>query len=308
MRSEILMSAYKQVRCKANNLNRKMKREYFSNKLESCEGNIKETWKTVNQLINKRSKTTNILSIKEDERVISNPQDIAETMNHFFCNNGKDLSAKIPATKNPLLNGDFGDKIVSSSFSFSHLNKEKVLKAFSKVKTSNGFGTDMISSFFLKTGIEIFAASLIQLFNWSMSVGHFPDNWKTARVAPIFKKGSTQDKSNYKPISVLPVVSRLFEKLAFDQLYSYFNDNKLIFSDQSGFRSLHSTLTSLLRCTNDWYLNIDKGLYTAAVYIDLKEAFDTVDHEILLSKLEYCGVKDKEFRWFHSYLADRSQF
>ena len=209
---------------------------------------------------------------------------------------------------NSLLNGDFGDKIVSSSFSLSPLNKEKVLKAFSKVKTSNGFGTDMISSFFLKTGIEILAASLIQLFNWSMSVGHFPDNWKTARVAPIFKKGSTQDKSNYRPISVLPVVSRLFEKLVFDQLYSYFNDNKLIFSDQSGFRSLHSTLTSLLRCTNDWYLNIDKGLYTAGVYIDLKKAFDTVNHEILLSKLEYYGIKGKEFRWFHSYLVDRSQF
>ena len=239
--------------------------------------------------------------------MISNPQDIAETMNHFFCNIGKDLRAKIPATKNPLLNGDFGDKIVSSLFSSSPLNKEKVLKAFLKVKTSNGYGTDMISSFFLKTGIEILAASLIQRFNWSMSLGHFPDNWKTARVAPIFKKGSTQDKSNYRPISVLPVVSCLFEKLVFDQLYSYFNDNKLIFSDQSGFRSLHSTLTSLLRCTNDWYLNIDKGLYTAAVYIDLKKAFDTVDHEILLSKLKYYGVKGKEFRWFHSYLADRSQ-
>ena len=171
----------------------------------------------------------------------------------------------------------------------------------------------MISSFCLKAGIEILAPSLIQLFNWSLSVGHFPENWKTARVATVFKKGSTQDKSNYRPISALPVVSRLFEKLVFDQLYSYLSDNKLIFSDQSGFQSLHSTFTSLLRCTNDWYLNIDKGLYTAAVYIyeryiDLKKAFDTVDHEILLSKLEYYGVRGKEFRWFHSYLADRSQF
>ena len=201
-------------------------------------------------------------------------------------------------TKNPLLDGDFGDKIVSSSFSFSPHNKEKVLKALSTVKTSSGFVADLISSFFLKTGIEILAPSLIQLFNWSLSVGHFPDNWKTA----------LEDKSNYRPISVLPVVSRLFEKLVFSQLHSYFNDNKLIFSDQSGFRSLHSTLTSLLRCTNDWHLNIDKGLYTAAVYIDLKKAFDTVDHEILLSKLEYYGVKGKGFRWFHSSLANRSQF
>ena len=196
--------------------------------------------------MNKRSTTTNILSIKEDEKVISNPLDIAETMNHLFCNIGKDLSDKIPATKNPLLNGD---KIVSSSFSFSPLSKEEVLKAFSKVKTSNGFGTDMISSFFLKTGIEILVPSLIQLFNWSLSVGQLPDNWNTARVAPIFKKGSTQDKPNHRPISVLPVVSRVFEKLVFDQLYSHFNDNKLIFSDQSGFRSLHSILTSLVRCT-----------------------------------------------------------
>ena len=199
------MSAYKQVRCKANNLNRKMKREYFSNKLESCEGNIKETWKTVNQLINKRSKTTNILSIKEDEKVISNPQDLAETMNHFFCNIGKDLSAKIPATKNPLLNGDFGDKIVSSSFSFSPLNKEKVLKAFSKVKTSNGFGTDMISSFFLKTGIEIWPLPLYSCSTGPCLLDTFQTTGRLLGSRPSSKKGPLKTSQIIDPFQYSPL-------------------------------------------------------------------------------------------------------
>ena len=92
-------------------------------------------------------------------------------------------------------------------------------------------------------------ASIIQisqLFTMSLSVGCFPDNWKTACVAPIFKQGSKDDRSNYRPISVLPVVSRLFEKLVYNQLYDYLDKNKMIFSDQSGFRALHSVLTSLL--------------------------------------------------------------
>ena len=106
---------------------------------------------------------------------------------------------------------------------------------------------------------------------------------------------------------MLPVVSRLFEKLVYNHLYDYIDKNKMIFSDQSGFRALHSVLTSLLKCTNDWYLNIDKGKYTALVYIDLKKAFDTVDHDILLRKLNFCGLKGKELGWFRSYLTDRRQ-
>ena len=93
----------------------------------------------------------------------------------------------------------------------------------------------------------------------ALSVGCFPDNWKTASVALIFKQGSKDDRSNYRSISVLPVVSRLFEKPVYNQLYDYLDKNKMIFSDHSGFRALHSVLTSLLKCTNDWYLNIDKG-------------------------------------------------
>ena len=142
-------------------------------------------------------------------------------------------------------------------------------------------------------GIEVLAPSLAQLFNLSLSTGRFPNSWKIARVAPIHNKGPKDDRSNNRPISVLSVISRLFEKLVFGQLYSYLDRNKPIFCKYSGFRRLHSILTCLLRCTNDWYMNIDRGEYTAALFIDLKKAFDTVDHEILLAKLNFYGLEGR---------------
>ena len=106
---------------------------------------------------------------------------------------------------------------------------------------------------------------------------------------------------------MLPAVSRLLEKLVYNQLYDYLDKNKMVFSDQSGLRALHSVLMSLLKCKNDWYLNTDKGKYLAVVYIDLKNAFDTVDHDILLRKLNFCSLNGKELSWFRSYLTDRRQ-
>ena len=176
-----------------------------------------------------------------------------------------------------------------------------------KFKASQGSGLDGISSFFLKVGMPVLAESLSQLFNMSMFLGLFPDDWKIARVAPIYKDGSEDENSNYRLISVLPVISRLFEKLFYNQLYRFLNMNKLLFSQQSSFRLQHSVLTSLLKCTNDWCLNLEKSEYTAITCIDLKKAFDTVNHDILVQKLEHYGVKNKEIRWFRSYLTNRKQ-
>ena len=150
--------------------------------------------------------------------------------------------------------------------------------------------------------------SLCDIFNLSIATGIFPGSWKIARVAPIFKSGQTNDRSNYRPISVLPFVSRVFEKLIYNQLYDYLDRNKLLFSKQSRFRSLHSVVTCLLKCTNDWYLDMDKGQYTSMIFVDLKKAFDTVNHEILLKKLEKYGVIGFENAWFASYLCNRRQF
>ena len=165
-----------------------------------------------------------------------------------------------------------------------------------------------IASCFLKIALPVISESLCDIFNLSIATGCFPDSWKIARVAPIFKSGQPDDRSNYRPISVLPVLARVFEKFIHNQLYDYLDRNKHLFSNQSGFRALHSVVTCLLNNTDDWYVNMDDGRYTASIFIDLKKAFDTVDHDILLAKLRKYGVENLEHSWFTSYLSNRSNF
>ena len=140
------MSAYKHMRCEANNLNQSLKKQYFTNKLRSCEGNIKETWKTMNQVINKRSKTTNIKALKEGDETITDNKSIADTMNSFFCNVGKSLAEKIAPKPNPLLNGEFGTPPSCEPFMFSPINEETLIRVCGGIKTSSGSGVDCIST------------------------------------------------------------------------------------------------------------------------------------------------------------------
>ena len=122
-----------------------------------------------------------------------------------------------------------------------------------------------------------------------------------------FQKGKKDDPNNYRPISVIPVVAKIFEKLVHEQLYNYLNDNDLLANCQSGFRSIHITLTALLEATENWSLNIDNSLINGIIFIDLKKAFDTIDHNIIIRELSNYGVDQKALRWFQSYLSDRSQ-
>ena len=116
-------------------------------------------------------------------------------------------------------------------------------------------------------------------------MGIYPDDWKMARVLPIFKSGEKSDLGNYRPISIISAIAKVFGRLVYDQFYTYLTSNQLINSYQSGFRPTYSTLTSLLETTNNWCINIDRGLLNGVVFIDLRKAFGTIDHEILLSNL-----------------------
>ena len=132
--------------------------------------------------------------------------------------------------------------------------------------------------------------------------------WKSARVTPLYKNSEKRsDPTNYRPMSVIPVLAKVFERLIYDQLYHYLSKNNFLSCHQSGFRSLHFTLTALIEATDSWAMDIDRGLLNAVVFLHLKKAFDTVDHDILLRKLQYYGICCTSHQWFASYLDNRTQ-
>ena len=132
----------------------------------------------------------------------------------------------------------------------------------------------------------------------------FPNEWKVARVNALHKKGPRNMLDNYRPISILPVVSKVFERILYKQLVEYLDAENLLSEHQFGFRCSHSTASALLDCSNEWYCNMDRGLY---IFLDLKKAFDTIYHVLLLGKLEACGIGDDALNLLACYFADRNR-
>ena len=144
---------------------------------------------------------------------------------------------------------------------------------------------------------------LVIIINQSLLTGIVPLRLKIAKVIPLFKKDDNTIVDNYRPISLLPWISKIFDRIAYKQLYSYFSDFKLFYFSQHGFRTLHSTETATLEFIDRVLNCLDSGNTDLSIFIDLSKAFDTIDHHILLSKLSYYGIRNNSLSWFESYLT-----
>lgn len=195
----------------------------------------------------------------------------------------------------------------SKRFKFKPVSVNQVCKLLASLNTSKAHGVDGIVARSLKTAAKELALPLATIFNYSLITGAIPEEWKRAQVTPIFKDGSRQDTSNYRPISVIPLCMKVFEKVVHAQLYEHISHNNLLNQFQSGFRSGYSTTTALRDVSDYLYDQRRLGNMSGAIYLDLKKAFDTVDPDILLQKLFAIGIQEMEFQWFKSYFTDRSQ-
>ena len=172
------------------------------------------------------------------------------------------------------------------------------------VKVTKAAGLDQISGKFLKDGARIFSKPISELCNLSMALGIFPNACKIAKVKPLFKKGSKTDPSNYRPISLLPLLSKVFERVVLDQTEEFLSLNKILYDYQSGFRKNHSTDTCLSFLNDKILKGFDDDLVTGMILIYLQKAFDTFNHDILLKKLSIIGFSDHAVKWFQTYLSN----
>ena len=187
------------------------------------------------------------------------------------------------------------------------MKEQFILNNLHKIDVKKAAGLDNIPPQLLKDSANVIARPLTKIINVSLKQGTVPDDFKLAKVIPVFKKGQPENMDNYRPISVLPTVSKLLEKAVHEQLYRFLTTNHLLNPYQCGFCKYHSTETAVISLTDSIRRNIDQKMLTGAIFVDLRKAFDTVDHSLLLAKLESYGVVESELEWFSSYLNDRSQ-
>ena len=302
---------YKKARNHVQNLVKSKKRNFFTTKLTENAGKPKELWKTLRKLgVPSKEKSMSAISLKKDGKIVFDTKSICEIFKMFFANLSSNLVKNLPTPTSI-----FGMDSVQNYY--SHLNlqnklfvleptsKEVVLKLLEEINPSKAVGIDNISGKFLKDGAFILADQITNLCNLSIRLSRFPRKCKIAKLKPLYKKGSKLEAKNYRPISLLPLVSKIFEKIIHIQTQCFLDENKILYKFQSGFRRNHSTDTSLSYLNDKILRGFDKGLFTGMILIDLQKAFDTIDHEIFLKKIKYLGFSKSTISWYKSYLEER---
>jgi len=295
-------NVFKSKRNAVNRLNKDLKTSYFNRKLLDNSRCSKKLWKALKDLLPNSKANSSTFCVLDGDKEITDNKDIANTFNNFFSTIGSKLAKDFTSTSS-----DINVPLNPNSFLFNRVTSKMVSKIISSLETGKATGPDDIGVKILKAGSPVISFYLCHIFNLSMSLGRVPKLWKTKRVSPLHKGGPVEDVNNYRPISILPVVMKVFEKLVYSQFYDFLISNSILCKCQSGFRSSHSTQTAITEVKEFILKRLEDKFYVGAVLIDLKKAFDTVDHQILLKKLFCYGFHDQSFEWIESYLSNRFQ-
>ena len=308
-----IYSEYCKIRNKVQRLVKQSKKEYFNSQVDEYKQKPRLLWKCLRQLgYSNKTKEKSKIGLNIENEICFEDAKVANCFNLFFTSIAETLVKKLPKASNLFgchqVNNYYKNKGVKPNiFSLKIVEPsliEKHLKSLNKTKST---GLDGLPAKFLNDSAESINIQVSHLVNLSIKSCTVPTEMKNAKVIPLYKKESKFDVSNYRPVSVLSALSKILERVVYDQLEKYLTDNNLMYEFQSGFRSQYSTDTCLIHLTDYVRNETSQGNYTGMVLIDLRKAFDTVNHEILCSKLKSIGLNKNSVEWFSSYLGNRQQ-
>ena len=293
-----------------NRVNRdliKSKKNYYTKYLEDNNNNSKKIWEGIKSIINiKNPKGTSINQLKVNEKVIDNPEEIAEIVNNFFANIGSNTENNIP--HNPVIKPEnYLINRIQQNFIIADITNDEVLEIITKLDNKSS-GPQSIPINLLKIIADLIINPLCIIISNSFTSGIFPDALKLSKVIPIHKGNSSEEVNNYRPISLLSIFDKIIEKLVHKRLYNFLEQHNILYHNQFGFRKNNSTTFALLQITEKIKETIDNRKFGCGIFIDLRKAFDTVNHGILLKKLEHYGIRETANNWFESYLSNRKQY
>ena len=317
---------YRKLRNECVKLTKRVKKEYFEKLYISRVEDNKTFWKTVKPFFTDKKANSGKVILVENNEIINNDKQNAEIMNEYFVNITKSLDIPEFVTETPPTGVEFIDPIdeiiyaykthpsilkineiihTNTKFLFNKVTNKQIEKQIIELKSKKSAGADDIPPKIIKDSFAILTPPLTTLFNTSVEEAFFPSNLKNANITPIFKKDDSTKKSNYRPISILPSISKIFERLMFQQMTSYVSN--LLSPYLCGFRKGYNAQHALLRLKNSLNKSLDKKESIGLFMMDLSKAFDCMSHNLLIAKLFAYGFSKDSLKLIYSYLKERNQ-
>ena len=296
---------YKQYSNKLNKLLSEAEKDHYEKRLNENRNNLRKSWRILKDAINQKKVTSSCSKFVVNGKTTTDKMKIANGFNQYFVNIGTTLASNIPQGNKSSMT--YMESQVFESMVITPVVEEEVCSIIKLLKDGSA-GWDAISARVVKAMHSSSIVPLTHIMNMSLLNGVFPSELNIARVIPLFKSGESNKFSNYRPVSVLPLFSKIMERLMYSRLLSFINKHNILYAYQFGFTMQHSPNLALIVLVDRISKALENGDFVLGLFLDFSKAFDTVNLSILCEKLEFYGVRGLALQWFQSYLSDRTQY